>query len=253
MFGKRPPAFRRDTIVRDYEGNGVALGVLFIANRLGADAAWEIYAVQCSMAKSGTIWVGDRDTKSDFAWHVGALRYFISGTGAFLHAVTKEDEGKVVLFDENENSDPSFEYVVPKFQDKLGWTDEDLDYACALGMQFLDPFWLATSLLHCKNVTAKREPVASKLAKAATSRGRPRFTYSVLDIKPMTQVLETEGGVGRGVGLKQALHICRGHFKDYRDGQGLFGKHKGLYWWEQNLRGSIEQGVHDKDYRVKTH
>ena len=68
----------------------------------------------------------------------------------------------------------------------------------------------------------------------------------------MTRILDTEGGIGRGGGLKQALHICRGHFKDYRDGRGLFGKHKGLYWWEQNVRGSIEQGVHIKDYRVRT-
>jgi hypothetical protein len=156
------------------------------------------------------------------------------------------------LLEHHDNSDPSFEYVIPRFQDKLGWTDEDLQELCAISMQFLQPFWLAISLMHCKNVTATRESIAPKLAKAAQARRRPRFSYSVLDIKPMTRVLEVEGGIDSGVGLRQALHICRGHFKDCRDGRGLFGKHKGLYWWEQNLRGSIEQGVHDKDYRVKT-
>lgn len=251
VFGKRTQAFRRETIHRDYEGNGVELGVLFIAVRLRADGAtaWEIHAVECSMTRAGTIWVGDRDTGLDFAWHRGALRYFVSATGAFLHASSEED-GKRIVLDEQQ-SDPTFDYVLPKFQDTSAWTDDNLQELCALSVQFLQPFWLATSLMHCKNVTATRESIPPKLAKAAAARGRPRFSYSVLDIKPMTRVLETEGGIGHGVGIKQALHICRGHFKDYRDGRGLFGRHKGLYWWEQNLRGSLDQGVHDKDYRVK--
>ena len=47
------------------------------------------------------------------------------------------------------------------------------------------------------------------------------------------------------------MHICRGHFKDFREGTGLFGKLKGMYWWNQQLRGAPEFGVCDKDYQIE--
>jgi hypothetical protein len=37
---------------------------------------------------------------------------------------------------------------------------------------------------------------------------------------------------------------------DYREGGGLFGKHKGVYWWEHHLRGDVEHGIVDKDYSM---
>jgi len=46
------------------------------------------------------------------------------------------------------------------------------------------------------------------------------------------------------------LHITRGHFKDYRDGKGLFGKYQGLFWWDQHVRGDPDNGVVLKDYHV---
>ena len=46
------------------------------------------------------------------------------------------------------------------------------------------------------------------------------------------------------------LHICRGHFKDYRE-SGLFGKVKGIFWWDQYVRGDLENGAVVKDYNVK--
>lgn len=50
---------------------------------------------------------------------------------------------------------------------------------------------------------------------------------------------------------KQALHICRGHFKDFSHGKGLFGKAKGLYWWGMQTRGSKDDGEIIKDYKIK--
>jgi hypothetical protein len=112
------------------------------------------------------------------------------------------------------------------------------------------PFLLATALMHCKNVTATRVSIPSKLLRAAEKRGRARYSYSVLEIAPMRSALQGEGGLTNGNGLGRALHICRGHFKDYRDGSGLFGKHRAIYWWDQATRGSVEHGVHVKDYRI---
>jgi hypothetical protein len=66
----------------------------------------------------------------------------------------------------------------------------------------------------------------------------------------MKKVLETEGDIQHN-GIAKALHICRGHFKDYRNSAGLFGKYKGLYWWDMHTRGTEKAGVVIKDYRVK--
>jgi len=49
------------------------------------------------------------------------------------------------------------------------------------------------------------------------------------------------------------LHICRGHFKDYRLSVGGLGKHhlKGMWWWAPQVRGTAERGRVEKDYDVE--
>jgi len=66
----------------------------------------------------------------------------------------------------------------------------------------------------------------------------------------MRTILRKEGQV-ETQGLEKALHICRGHFKDYRT-EGLFGKHKGMYWLSDHVRGHPRQGLVLKDYNVST-
>jgi len=109
--------------------------------------------------------------------------------------------------------------------------------------------WLAISFMHCKNVSVREERVPDKLVKASSKRNRPMplVRWYVLEIEPMTKILRA--GKGEGSDVKQALHICRGHFKDYRQ-SGLFGKIKGLFWWDSTVRGSAKQGVVVKDYAV---
>lgn len=109
---------------------------------------------------------------------------------------------------------------------------------------------LTISFMHCKNVVQRVVAPPPRLSKRHKERhGRLLFSYRVLEIEPMKQVLRAEGR-SEEVGLAKALHICRGHFKDYRE-RGLFGRNKGLYWWDQHVRGSIEAGVAAKDYEVK--
>jgi hypothetical protein len=49
-----------------------------------------------------------------------------------------------------------------------------------------------------------------------------------------------------------ALHARRGHFADYRDGNGLFGKHKVKVWVPGCTVGSREHGTITKTYKVST-
>jgi hypothetical protein len=116
-----------------------------------------------------------------------------------------------------------------------------------IGLYFT-PVFLAISLLHCKNVEIverKREYAPRK-----ARRRDPLCWYHVLEIEPMRRILETEGHASTN-GLKMALHICRGHFKDYRE-RGLFGKKRGIFWWDSHVRGTPDAGIVAKDYKVKT-
>jgi len=106
------------------------------------------------------------------------------------------------------------------------------------------------SLLHCKNVSKDYHVPSSKIQKSREKRNKPPLVkYYTLDIKPMTKILKKEGQIEK-LGIKHALHVCRGHFKDYSNGHGLFGKFKGLYWWDNHIRGDISQGLIIKDYNV---
>jgi hypothetical protein len=112
---------------------------------------------------------------------------------------------------------------------------------------FIHPALLAISFLHCKNV----EIVSAGRTPGVHHRQRHRGTkHYVLSIEPLKGILRREGQSEK-TGLKMALHICRGHFKDFSKGSGLFGKFKGMYWWGDQVRGSKEEGEVIKQYKVK--
>lgn len=113
----------------------------------------------------------------------------------------------------------------------------------------LKPVLLALSFAHCRNVTVRAVDPPPKLSRRHEQRhGVPLSRYYVLDIDPMKKVLRSEGGI-ETVGLKQALHICRGHFKTF-DEKPLFGKLRGTYFWHDHVRGEPTQGTISKDYRI---
>ncbi|MBA7678999.1 hypothetical protein ES703_87280 [subsurface metagenome] len=110
--------------------------------------------------------------------------------------------------------------------------------------------WLTLSFMHCKNVELSPVLPSPKLSQARLRRGkRPLVTYKILKIRPMAKILDTEGKA-QEIGLKKALHICRGHFKDYREGAGLFGRFHDIWWWDMHRAGSIDEGIALKDYLV---
>lgn len=112
-----------------------------------------------------------------------------------------------------------------------------------------DTLLLVFCFCHCKNVGQDLVNPPPKLSKRHSERhGVPLHQYYTLKIEPMTRILQTEGRA-ETQGLRRALHICRGHFKDYTQ-HGLFGRSKGLYWWPMHVRGTSAQGKVMKDYRV---
>lgn len=107
---------------------------------------------------------------------------------------------------------------------------------------------LAMSFCHCKNTELKEERYGDALVKKRAKIGKfPVNRFYTLEIKAMRKILKESGDE---TGIKKALHICRGHFKDFRGTKGLFGKHRDLYWWDMHSRGSSERGEVIKDYAV---
>jgi hypothetical protein len=110
---------------------------------------------------------------------------------------------------------------------------------------------LAISFMHCKNVDVREvDPPRALAKKRRKKHGIPPTRYYVLDIAPMTSIL-TSVGHANETGLRNALHICRGHFKEYGPEAPLFGRHTGKYWWADQRRGDKSRGEIDKDYRIR--
>ena len=103
-----------------------------------------------------------------------------------------------------------------------------LNFGTALN-QLLGPALLAISFMHCKNVDVRPINPPERLSKRhAHEHCRPLTRYHVLNVEPMRRALTSEGDA-QTMGLRHAMHICRGHFKTYTEDAPLFGKHTGTY------------------------
>jgi hypothetical protein len=119
-------------------------------------------------------------------------------------------------------------------------------------LSWLHPALLTISFLHCKNVQVVENPVPPKLQKRYRERhpGDQLAPHKTLVIEPLKQILRTQGGSGQ-VGLAKAMHICRGHFRDYREGKGLFGKYHQLVWTPAIVRGTKGKEAPPREIEVK--
>lgn len=111
---------------------------------------------------------------------------------------------------------------------------------------------MALQFLNCKNMKTIREPAHShKVQRNRVRLGRlPLVRSHILHISPT--VTESSGSHTKDAGDEAltAVHIARGHSKDYRHGNGLYGKHKGIFWWTMQARGNKKAGIVVKTYEV---
>lgn len=118
----------------------------------------------------------------------------------------------------------------------------------ARGIPMLFPFLFSLSLMHAKNVHLEDIPIPERVRKKREKRDKPVVQYKTLRVESIRkQSSEARNGQSS---VKNALHFVRGHFKDYRQSKGLFGKYKGLYWWDMHVRGDEASGKVIKDYEV---
>ena len=111
------------------------------------------------------------------------------------------------------------------------------------------PFLFCLALLNCRNVkTVDVPPQPAPILKQRAKKGIPYIQYKTLEVTPLRTV--RQGGTRKDETPEpKALHFVRGHFKDFSD-KGLFGKYKGVYWWDSQVRGDAGKGIVDKDYKV---
>ena len=112
------------------------------------------------------------------------------------------------------------------------------------------PLYFSISLMHCKNVDFQDNPVPEKVRRKRDKKGNKSIEFRTLIVNSVRRASSSGGNSASSI--PNAMHFVRGHFKDYRDGAGLFGKHKDVYWWETQARGSQESGTIIKDYEVKS-
>jgi hypothetical protein len=110
---------------------------------------------------------------------------------------------------------------------------------------------MTMNFLHCKNchIVEQRIPISHNKSKRRRERGYTE-RYHVLQIETMKKVFAEEGNAEK-TGIKQALHICRGHFKTYTAEKPLLGKISGTFWWADHIRGDPDTGVVEKDYSFR--
>lgn len=198
------------------------------------------------------MWPADEAVDVEFPWAVRA-RIVIEWTKnrpvgpVATYAVPLTAEGHIAPGDsEGGTAMSGWLPTLPGMED---W--EERRWANHIGPRYLGAALFALSLMHCKNVDWVDNAPPAKVARQRQRRtGRPATRYWTLDIAPMRRILDTDGDAQHS-GLRQALHICRGHFKTYGPDAPLFGQHTGTYWWPSHARGDRHVGEVIKDYRVR--
>jgi hypothetical protein len=121
-----------------------------------------------------------------------------------------------------------------------------------LYFSYLYEFINLAKLLCCKNIVTEKNYPPKALNKKRISQGKhPLFTYYTLSVCPIGMRRDNNKEHNE-TGIKQRLHFCRGHFKEYTKENPLFGKATGLYWWQPQIRGNKDLGYIHKDYSVCT-
>lgn len=209
--------------------------------------AWELKRRVIRDAKEGKLSVDSKATVAD-GWFIEAIMYWraegrvIGPVFAWNLGVTRE--GQIA------RQGDMLAYASGAIRKDAAEASYEEQMAMNQGFgNFINPLFLAISFMHCKNVKmVEHDPSLSVHRHKVKRHPIPRMKYRTLEIAPMKEVLRKEGDSEKS-GLQKALHICRGHFKDYRE-HGLFGKVKGMFWWESHVRGSDKEGLILKDYKV---
>lgn len=140
-------------------------------------------------------------------------------------------------------------YTNPSIPDKYEMPSEEQILTTCMSQAVVA--LLSLSFMNCKNISLGMErDTYPALNKKRARSGKPplvrMYTLVIDGVRKLFKEMTGNDGFS-----KTAFHLCRGHFKDFSHGRGLFGKYTGRYWWTSQARGSKEAGEVIKDYAVK--
>jgi hypothetical protein len=110
---------------------------------------------------------------------------------------------------------------------------------------FTAPVLYAMGVMNCANVKFHEQVVSRPVRRRL---GFHLVIKTLVVTGSMKRPAREDEPTGNHPGV--ARHYCRGHFRDYTQGAGLFGKYHGTYWTPPTWKGSAEQGVVHKSYSV---
>jgi hypothetical protein len=189
----------------------------------------------------GLYWIAVDRPEASGGWELSSLTFV-------------EDGGLVIgpVFSARASTDPQGQLVELLGQsielDDSEGPAEEMEAFHREMMMLHYPAVLAICFMNCSNVKiVDHKPKEGNKRRFQRLYGRPPIIYKTLDIAPMRRVISSRGGPR--CGAKEALHIMRGHFKRFEE-KPLFGKHKGMWWWPSQVRGTLARGYVKKIYEV---
>lgn len=110
--------------------------------------------------------------------------------------------------------------------------------------------------MNCQNIEVVPVPVGKVRAKKQPHEERNGIVWHEIRIRSDERFQQRTIAVGMGSGDGEdpdqliRAHWVRGHFADYRQGRGLFGRWKVLLWVPEHRRGNEAKGETIVGYRV---
>jgi len=112
---------------------------------------------------------------------------------------------------------------------------------------------LGLSLLQCKNIITVKGDNFDKLNQKRIRNGKePCYVFKTLMVKPLRYSSDSKNKDKKESQGLVKLHVAMGHFKTYTEEKPLFGKLVGKFWWQEQVRGNIKNGMVVKDYHLLT-
>jgi hypothetical protein len=105
----------------------------------------------------------------------------------------------------------------------------------------------ANMLLGCKNVRVDVQSNHTGRTKEYRKH-TIREEFRTINVDLINRV--ASGQISLGDRKKAGLSTIRGHFKTYTAEKPLLGKHVGRWWWDNFVRGDINEGVIQKEYEA---
>jgi hypothetical protein len=160
------------------------------------------------------------------ACYTGEAEYWLDASGRFLHSCRKYP--KPDGFDEK-----AIEARIAHLKIHQGW--------------ILHTF----ARLNCHNVKLAPQKAGAGKPQKAGRQNRPATVWHEIAVEDIETRRTRDPAAPQDEKQELRFHRVRGHYADYTQGAGLFGKYKVRLWVQEHARGNPELGEVVASYKIK--